>query len=160
MTAETAGHVIERIGRRLEADGLPRVASRVLGYLVVAPGAESLDEIGDALGVSKASVSTSCRLLERLGVVERVTHAGDRRDYYRVAEDLPVRVLEARTRQLAALQGELSEAAESPAIEAGEVRRRLRRFADFFGHMLEVVEEARSEWCEGGRTGSSRGGGR
>jgi DNA-binding transcriptional regulator GbsR (MarR family) len=43
---------------------------------------QSLDEMAEQLQVSKASVSANARLLETIGMIERVTKPGDRRDYY------------------------------------------------------------------------------
>jgi len=46
-----------------------------------------LDEIVDELGVSKASVSTTIRQLERWTAVKRVWVKGDRRDFYEAEAD-------------------------------------------------------------------------
>jgi DNA-binding transcriptional regulator GbsR (MarR family) len=73
---------VERAGLLWENDGLPRIAGRIYGLILITEDALSLDEIADALGVSKASVSTDTRLLERIGYVERISKPGDRKDYY------------------------------------------------------------------------------
>jgi len=44
---------------------------------------QSLTQIADALGVSKAAVSTAARSLLQAGVVERLGEPGARGDYYR-----------------------------------------------------------------------------
>src|SRR5687767_1293747 len=79
---------IERMGLFCEADGLPRIAGRIFGFLLLQPDECSLDDIADALGVSKASVSNDTRRLQQLGLLARVGRPGDRRDYYAVAPDL------------------------------------------------------------------------
>lgn len=78
---------VEKMGLICEKEGMPRSAGRIFGLLLVHPGPFSLDEIAERLQVSKASVSTNARMLEQLGMIERVGSAGDRRDFYRVEQD-------------------------------------------------------------------------
>lgn len=55
----------------------------------------SLEEIARALNVSKGAVSTDARALQARGLLERApAPTSDRRDYYVVAHDLPVAILE------------------------------------------------------------------
>jgi len=76
---------IERIGLLTESEGLPRIAGRIFGLLLVTPGECSLDDMAETLGVSKASISTDARRLEHFGIVVRTSRPGDRRDYYAIA---------------------------------------------------------------------------
>ena len=55
---------IERMGVALDSDGLPRIAGRIFGLLLVSEDARSLDDLAAELRVSKGSVSTNARLLE------------------------------------------------------------------------------------------------
>jgi DNA-binding transcriptional regulator GbsR (MarR family) len=91
---------IERMGLDAESDGFPRIAGRVAGLLVASAAPASLDEIAETLQVSRASVSTNCRLLENLGVADRVSLPGDRRDYYEISRDFPDRFFQMVDRQL------------------------------------------------------------
>jgi DNA-binding transcriptional regulator GbsR (MarR family) len=79
---------IERMGLALETDGLPRIAGRIFGLLLVSDDARSLDDLAAELQVSKGSTSTNARLLEQRGLLERVCRPADRRDYYRPRPDL------------------------------------------------------------------------
>src|SRR3989440_2387909 len=79
---------IERMGVALENDGLPRIAGRIFGLLLVSEDARSLDDLAAELRVSKGSASTNARLLEQRGLLERVCRSGDRRDYYQARPDL------------------------------------------------------------------------
>jgi DNA-binding transcriptional regulator GbsR (MarR family) len=142
----TTQQAVERMCLRFEEDGLPRIAGRLLGTLMLSPRALSLDELSETVQASKASVSTNCRLLERLGTVERATRPGDRRDFYRVADDLHERLLAKRLSQLEAMRALLAEVVESPAVADEKVERRLRDFAAFFGHMMAAVESAGARW--------------
>lgn len=92
MSARAEEEFIERMGLIAQADGLPRIAGRVMAFLVLHGGPVSFGELASRLGVSRGSISTNTRLLEGLGVVERVGRPGDRGDWFRLA-DAPYRSL-------------------------------------------------------------------
>jgi hypothetical protein len=77
-------HFIEDIGLFFEQMGMPRIAGRMIGYLLVAdPEAQSVNDITEALKASKSSISVMARLLVDNGLIERVASPVPRRDYYR-----------------------------------------------------------------------------
>ncbi|MGK7311895.1 MAG: GbsR/MarR family transcriptional regulator [Candidatus Longimicrobiales bacterium M2_2A_002] len=134
--------VVERMGLFFERDGLSRIAGRLLGHLLLSETPRSLDELAEALQVSKSSVSINVRLLERMGTVERVTIPGDRRDYYRIAADLPRRVSGMWRERLATAHDLLEDALDTPAAETSAVRRRLVRGAALVEGLAEALEDA------------------
>src|SRR5437773_2642922 len=95
---------VEKLAVLLETDGMPRVAGRLFGLLLVSAEPRSLDELAKQLGLSKASISINARLLEEKGLVERVGRQADRRDYYRIAEDILERTLEQRSAKIRRFQ--------------------------------------------------------
>jgi DNA-binding transcriptional regulator GbsR (MarR family) len=130
---------VERVGRFFEGDAAPRTSGRMMGLLLLEPEELSIDEIADALRVSRASVSTNARQLESFGVVERVSRLGDRRDFYRIAPDLERTLLRHRMERLARV-GELLEAGtETPAARDERVRGRLRVLARMHGCAAEAL---------------------
>lgn len=145
MTRATE-RMVERMGLNFQADGLPRIAGRLLGVLLLEREARSLDELSATLRVSKASASSNARLLERLGVLERLTRPGDRRDYYAVAQDFHLKLLEMALHRLRQTRELLGQALASPEAEDPAVCARLKGFTDFFGHMLERVGAAGEAW--------------
>lgn len=77
-------HFIEDIGLFFEKLGMPRMAGRILGVLLISdPPAQSITDIGQKLRASKSSVSIMARLLAENGLIERVASSVPRRDYYR-----------------------------------------------------------------------------
>jgi len=77
-------HFIEDIGLIFEQMGMPRMAGRSLGVLLISdPPAQSITEIGEKLQASKSSVSIMARLLVERGLIERVASPIPRRDFYR-----------------------------------------------------------------------------
>lgn len=80
------GDFIEKVGLRAQADGLPRIAGRLMAFLVIHGGPFSLSELAASLQISRASVSTNGRVLANLGILEKVGVPGERQDYYKLAE--------------------------------------------------------------------------
>lgn len=79
---------IDHIGERAEKFGFARIAGQLEGLLFLTSGPMSLDEMADRLEVSKASISTNIRFLERLKVVRKVYHRGERKNFYEIAGDI------------------------------------------------------------------------
>jgi DNA-binding transcriptional regulator GbsR (MarR family) len=124
---------VERVGRFYEGDGAPRTSGRMLGLLLLASRELSIDEIADRLKVSRASVSTNARQLEGYRVVERVSHTGDRRDFYRIAADLERTLVRYRMERLAKVEELLQAGTATPAARDERVRGRLQGLARIHG---------------------------
>jgi DNA-binding transcriptional regulator GbsR (MarR family) len=77
------------LGGRMAQDlGFSRIAGQLLAYLYLTNGECSLDRIQEDLGLSKAAASIAARQLESMGLLRRVWKPGDRRNYYRTADNL------------------------------------------------------------------------
>jgi hypothetical protein len=102
-------HWVERLTGMLVREGMPPIAGRALGWLMVCdPPEQSAGQLGAAIGASPASLTTNLRLLIAMGLVNRRTRTGERVAYYRVEDDAWQRVI---SRQVAtvASYGELAE---------------------------------------------------
>ena len=76
--------LVEEYGLLIEEMGGTRMEGRVLAWLLLADVPEqSLTEMAEGLGVSKAAVSTAARSLLQSGAVERASEPGQRGDFYR-----------------------------------------------------------------------------
>ena len=75
-------------GRLAQEFGFNRVAGEALASLYLTEGEASLDALEAELGLSKAAVSLAAAQLERMGLIHRVRKAGDRKRYYRSADDI------------------------------------------------------------------------
>ena len=77
----------EEVGIFFEQTGMPRMAGRVLGWLMTSnPPHQTMGELTQALLASKGSISTMTRLLIRVGLIERLSLPGQRRDYFRIKD--------------------------------------------------------------------------
>ncbi len=78
-------HFIEEGGLLFEMVGLPRMAGRIFGWLLISnPPHQSPGELAEVLQASKGSISTMTRLLVQIGLIERLSLPGQRRDYFRI----------------------------------------------------------------------------
>lgn len=88
MNDEALAGYVEDVAVFFEVTGLPRIAGRILGLLMVCePPHRSAAELVDDLGVSKGSVSTMIRMLLLSGLVERVGVPGSRATYFALKDD-------------------------------------------------------------------------
>jgi DNA-binding transcriptional regulator GbsR (MarR family) len=136
---------VERLAVAHEGDGLPRIAGRIFGLLLIGEQELSLDEIARELGASKGSASVNTRLLEQRGFIERMSRPGDRRDYYRIMPDLFERTMEQRLakwhRFHEVVAYGLNELDLSPVV-----RHRLLDFETAYENVREVIETALAKW--------------
>jgi DNA-binding transcriptional regulator GbsR (MarR family) len=133
---------IETMGRHFEEEGIPRIAGRLFGLLMVNEDPCSLDDMADRLKVSKGSVSSNSRMLEQWGVAERVTRPGDRRDYYHLADDMESRILERQMEHVVRMRERLREGLASMPEASDAVRERFRAAIAFQENTLEALGEA------------------
>ncbi|MGH7510569.1 MAG: GbsR/MarR family transcriptional regulator [Gemmatimonadales bacterium] len=137
---------IERMGLTLEADGLPRIAGRIFGLLLVSEDARSLDDLSAELRVSKGSASTNARLLEQRGILERICRPADRRDYYRVPRDLFSHTMAQRLARWEQFHQAIGAARTSLPLQSQEVLDRLEEYEAASAFMSQVIGEALARW--------------
>ena len=149
MTASTAAATaafVEQFAVIMEAEGTPRVCGRLFALLLISDEALSLDEIAEQLELSKASVSINARTLEDRGKIERVTRAGDRRDYYQIGEDIIERGMEDRMTRVRRIQQVIATARTERAFKDGVVAKRLELVDAAHQHILEANQRALDAW--------------
>lgn len=84
---EIKQRLVDTGGRMSQDLGLGRIVGQTLVYLYLTRDECSLDEICEYLQLSKASTSIAARQLERLGMIVRSWKKGDRKIYYRTADN-------------------------------------------------------------------------
>jgi hypothetical protein len=142
---------VEEVGRYFDGLGWPRMAGRLVGALMVAdPREQSAAELADRLHASRGSISTTSRLLISVGLAERHTRRGDRRDYYRLKDDAWISTLQARIGQLHDLHG-LGTRGLAVVPEDGAARGSLAALVDlceFYERELPALNERwRRDWA-------------
>lgn len=142
---------VDRLGLHAEADGLPRIAGRLFGTLLLSPEPRCLDDLAAELGVSKASVSTDCRRLHERGIVERVARPGDRRDFYQLAPDFFAQVVRQNARRWAAMHELVTGFAATAPGTSETVRERLAYVDALSSFLCERMDDALRAWADEAR---------
>ena len=131
-------HFIEDISLYFEQMGLPRMAGRVLGLLLICnPPAQSLTDLSEILQASKSSISTTTRLLTEMGLIERAPSPVPRQVYFQFKPGGWVVFIRQRLRLWASLHGIAEQGLRLLHDRAPELRERLQEAHDMFS----VIEE-------------------
>jgi DNA-binding MarR family transcriptional regulator len=146
-TSLSSGHElllqwVDQVAAFLARDGMPPIAGRVLGWLMVCePAEQSAAEIAQANSASRASLTTNLHILTTMGFVTRRTHRGARTAYYRIEDHAWEQVVQ---RQIAAVAGFRRIASDGLALVGADSQRasRIRDAADTFAWMATVFAGA------------------
>ncbi|NDV85761.1 MarR family transcriptional regulator [Aurantimonas aggregata] len=136
-----ASRLIERMGDHLEAEGMPRIAGRIFGLMIIEPDLVSFGALAERLEVSRASISTNARLLEDKGLLARVRVPGQRQDFYRLADQPYVNMLRGVAARMSETLATLATAHDDLPPEAGVERARLEQARIFFETTLASLTE-------------------
>ncbi|MGI0488373.1 GbsR/MarR family transcriptional regulator [Pantanalinema rosaneae CENA516] len=124
-------HFIEEVGLLFEMVGLPRMAGRVFGWLLISnPPHQSPSELAAVLQASKGSISTMTRLLVQIGLIERISLPGQRRDYFRIKLNAWSELTKQRMAQITAFRQLAERGLELLQEEDPNLRCRLEEMRD------------------------------
>ncbi len=131
-------HFIEDIGLYFERLGMPRMAGRILGVLLISDNpAQSITDIADKLSASKSSISIMARLLIEAGLIERVASPIPRRDYYRFKPGGWIKYMQQWLALMAGLHKVAERGLELMHDKPAELQERLMEAHDLFSFMEE-----------------------
>lgn len=148
---------LEEVGLAFESVHLPRMAGRVLGALLLGPtDGLTAGELTDVLGASKGSISSSTRLLEHYGFVDRVVLPNDRRDRFAIRPGAWTRVLDERFSLVRSLR-DLAEEGLT-LIEPDEDPRPLREVRDMYEFLDGAWPDLLERWEDRRRAKQEEGG--
>lgn len=136
---DAAAQFIERMGIIAQADGLPRIAGRLMGLMVLEGGPFSFSELAERLSVSRGSISTNSRLLENMGVIERTAKAGDRQDYFQLAKDPYAKLLQGLAHRMGGAEKLVKDT--KAALPKGDHQKRLEELGAFYQGMIAAYQE-------------------
>lgn len=143
---EAVGRFVEWFALTLAEAGFPRMAARVfVGILTADDGRRTAAELAQLLQVSPAAVSGGVRYLVQVGLAIREREPGQRRDHYRVDDDLWYEAITREVEMFARWEKGLQEgvAALGPDTPAGA---RVDDTRQFFAFMRSEFPELLSRW--------------
>ena len=147
---------IEDMGIHFEEMGLPRMAGRIFGCLLVCePQHQSSEQLANIVAASKGSISTMTRLLIQSGVVERMGLPGRRDTYYRIKPGSWSELMRARISHVTRLRELADRGLTLLADREPKFRQRLQELRDFYA-FLEQEMPALLDCYDRGRKGNTQ----
>jgi DNA-binding transcriptional regulator GbsR (MarR family) len=137
---------VEKFALDLVTAGVPRMPARLFaGVLVADDGKRTAGELAELLGVSPAAVSGAVRYLEQVRLIAREREPGQRRDHYRVFDDLWYESIAHQDEQLVKWEQTLREGVEAvgPDSPAGA---RLEETRSFFAFLRRELPSLMDKW--------------
>ena len=144
---------VEEVGIVFEQTGLPRMAGRILGWLSISDSPhQTTADLAATLMASKGSISTMTRLLIRIGLIERLSLPGQRRDYFRIKPGASHQLLKDSLDQTTAFRQLMERGLELTEGKARLSRQWLEEMRDMYAFferefpaLLERWEQERKE---------------
>ena len=148
MDEERASYA-EDFGLLFEGFGLPRMVGRVLGTLLISdPPDLSAEELAEALQASRGSISSATRTLITLGLVQRRTKPGERRDYFRMKPDAWNELMRHEMESLARFRRMAERGLELASSDSLEAQRNLEEMREFYIYWEKELPALLERWEE------------
>ena len=137
---------IEKMGLMFEHAGSTRTPGRLMALLLVTDNPLSLDEMAAHLQMSKASLSTNARLAVQIGMAQRVSRPGDRKDYYEMTPGSFEKMVVHRVQTIDVFIGLANEGLRAVGADNRVAVARLEKMKDFYQFFLEEMDGALKRW--------------
>jgi hypothetical protein len=138
---------VEEFAVYLEEEGYPRMAGRILGWLLVCdPSRQSASELAEALQASRGSISSMTQHLIRYGLIERLGVPGQRQDYFQVRPDAGTYVLRERIGKIRSVGQLLDRGLQLVADQSPANQVRLQEFHDFYAFLEREMPSLFERW--------------
>ena len=137
---------IEDLSLIAEAEGVPRIAGRIVGLLLIRHEPLSFDDIVEQIRVSRASVSTNTRLLESRGAIRRVSRLADRKDFFEAGPDFLERLYERRIQRERAGRRIAAKARAALPASYARTKESLKQMEEFHSLMIAATEKVLHDW--------------
>jgi DNA-binding transcriptional regulator GbsR (MarR family) len=136
---------IESIALYYENYGIPRIAGRMFGLLLLNTRPLSAEQISQILGASLSSVSTNIRALISNGWAEKVTLPGDRVTYYQFSPHAWEQVMERRRQSFAPLKA-MADNMTSALPADDPARQQMQQLSDWASLLMQHYETLITTW--------------
>jgi DNA-binding MarR family transcriptional regulator len=138
---------VEEFGVYLEDEGHPRMAGRILGWLLICdPPRQSASDLAEALQASRGSISSMTQHLIRFGLIERIGVPGERQDYYQVRLDAGTNILQEGLDVIRSVDRIFDRGLRLVADQPPEGQARLREFHDFYAFLARELPPLLERW--------------
>lgn len=127
--------------------GMPRMLGRVLGALMISdPPERSAEELAEALGASRGSISQTTRSLIQMGLVQRWSRPGERRDYFRIKPGAWGEIMRREMESLSEFRKMAERGLGLLSTEDPGARRSLEEMRDFYIYWEREMPAVLKRW--------------
>jgi DNA-binding transcriptional regulator GbsR (MarR family) len=157
MPSDAEAEFADRVALFFEREGLPLIAGRVIGWLLICdPKEQSAAQLAEALGASRSSIGNATRLLTPSGLVQGVRRRGERQEYFRIDPDAWSGMLARRYERTTAFREVIEEGLDALRGESTERRARLEAVLELYRFLESELPAMWNRWeSEHGRVGAS-----
>jgi DNA-binding transcriptional regulator GbsR (MarR family) len=138
---------VEDFGVLFEQSGGVRMLGRVIGLLMIAePPERTAEQLASELQASRGSISQTTRQLVQMGLVQRFTKPGERRDYFRIKPNGWTAMTRAEIRLIANYRELIGRGLTLVPGGEGEARRNIEHAVRFFDYVDREYRRFMDEW--------------
>lgn len=138
---------VEEFGLLFGQFGLSRMLGRALGVLMISdPPERSAGELVEELGASRGSISQTTRSLIQMGLVERWSRPGVRRDYFRIKPGAWHEIMRREMESLSAFRKTAERGLDLLDSEDPRARRSLEEMRDFYTYWEREMPAVLARW--------------
>lgn len=138
---------IEDVGLHYESVGLPRMAGRILGYLLASAGdSAGFDELVEKLQASKGSISGNLQLLIGRRLISKRMKPGDRRSYYQLSLTDLSAILDAKINAFGQVKAIMQRANVLNAAHHLEKHQQIAKLIAFYSFMERELPQLQEKW--------------
>jgi DNA-binding transcriptional regulator GbsR (MarR family) len=140
-------HFVEDFSLYFEQMGYPRMAGRILGWLLICDlPVQSAGELADVLQASKGSLSTMTRLLIQTGLIERAGLPGQRRDYFRIKAGAWPQLIRSQLQSMIGLHQNVERGLALLQDRDPSLQERLREAHDLYAFLERELPALLARW--------------
>ena len=138
---------VEEFGLLFGQFGLSKMLGRVLGVLMISdPPERSAEELADALEASRGSISQTTRSLIQMGLVQRWSKPGERRDYFRIKPGAWHEIMRREMDALGGFRKTAERGLELLDSNDPDARRSLEEMRDFYTYWEREMPAVLQRW--------------
>lgn len=137
---EGESEFIDAVAALLSSYGLPPMAGRMWGYLLICePLEQTAAQLSEALHASRGAISGTARMLATAGFIRRSRRRGDRREYFSAPPEAFDALMQDAARSYGRFRRTMEIGLDALAGRPPAGRERLRRLHDAFAFMEREV---------------------
>lgn len=138
---------IEEVGLFYERYGLPKMAGRILGYLISSPTENnSFEDLIIALKASKGSVSGNVKLLLSQNMIEKHMITGSRQSYYKIATNSLSAIIESKVKSISKFKDIIGMGLALDTNENSSKKRELTSIYNYYEFLESEIPMLKLKW--------------